>query len=1273
MKKQLSLLIFCFILPFSLTYSQNNSDCWTLINKGVDIYNGQYNNGDFPGYHDPETTDLEKVTGGFLTTGQYNKQTFGSNDNNNYTNLEDKDGSYLTKHDYNGNLQWIVYTEKNINSYRDVMYGSVEDNEGNIYVIGHSVDGTFFDSNGTQVTFSNTNNFLYGFIVKLNSDGELLWHITIDNVFSKKISIDDEGNILLSGDIAIYNNFIFNLSLNGVVTDNLSNFEIMGNNSNYVNRSILKINPEGELLWYTSVKTSGPNSEFLIDIGSDKNNNIYVTGYCSFNAEIYSAGNTDNPNIIEWNGNPPKTFLIKFDKDGQFLWKVKSLLNDPVNNGVQAWSTTVDEDGNSYITGSGGFSDINYPDLVFENADGSTTSENIGSLFIAKVNTNGICEWIKGATQAYYGTGYKIIKSNDEIIVVGTVRGFDTLTQQVEFLSEDGNNIEASFYVNDYFIAIYDTNGNIKRVFSNGINDEKVFYVDRISGFIKDSSDNYYISRNIGFYSNGPQSYENFGHTVTAQSTNGIDGTITKFNEGCGLGNIINQNMPNLSFCDNNSVGTDTDGYILFDLTQHEESILINESLSSYQISYYTDGTFTNLISNPESYQNVDSNETIYIKAEHLSDPSKSGETSFSIEVNELPNINGTVSLKQCDNSDINGFSSFNLNEAKTKIISNPENYTITFYEEQVLAENNSSNSISNTIAYTNQIVSNDVIWARVENAKGCFRISEVNLTVSTTEIPSSFQKSLYECDNGTNTTDGIATFNFSTVTQEVKDLFPSDQQLIITYYENQANALAEENEITDISNYQNTNSPNQQTIYIRVDSALNNDCLGLGGHITLNVDTVPVANPVVIDPECDNDRDGLFSFDTSNIQNTIVGNQTNVIVSYTDENGIALSSPLPNPFVTASQTITARITNSNSQDPEGQCYDETQIAFTVNSVPIANPVPIQETCDEDFDGIVSFDTSNIESTVLGNQTGLIVKYFDENNNALPSPLPNPFVTSSQTIRVRLENPDYDVCYEDTEIDFIVREKPTFDLVDKGVICLTDSPELNINIENPNGNHTYTWRDENNNIVSDLPSATFTRGGVYKVIATSVFGCTSDEQEITINESSIATISMNDIEVVDDTDNNSITINTTNLGSGEYEFKLLDLNSNIVRNYQDESFFDNLEGGVYTLVINDKNGCGNISFEVSLLSFPKYFTPNGDGINDYWKAKGISRNFYQSGNISVYNRFGKLISKFTIDDIGWDGTYNGKTLTANDYWYYIELLDSNGNIRKKRGNFTLLR
>jgi gliding motility-associated-like protein len=413
--------------------------------------------------------------------------------------------------------------------------------------------------------------------------------------------------------------------------------------------------------------------------------------------------------------------------------------------------------------------------------------------------------------------------------------------------------------------------------------------------------------------------------------------------------------------------------------------------------------------------------------------------------------------------------------------------------------------------------------------------------------------------------------------------------------------------------------------------------------------------------------------FNSSTIQNTIIGNQTGVEVSYYDESGNPLPSPLPNPFASASQTITARITNSNSQDPDGQCYDETQIEFIVNSVPLANQVPVQEVCDDDLDGVVGFDTSTIETTILGVQTDLIVKYYDGNNNALPSPLPNPFYTTSQTISVRLENPNYDVCYEETTIDFRVREKPTFDLAEKATICMTNTPELTIAIENPNGYHSYTWKDENNTIISSFSDVTISRGGVYKVFATSIFGCSSIEKEIIIEESSKAIITIDDIEVIDDTNNNSIKVNTSNLGLGAYEFQLLDDNSTIISDYQNTPFFDNLEGGVYSLVVNDINGCGAISFDVSLLSFPKFFTPNEDGINDYWKIKGISRNFYQSGSVSIFNRYGKLISKHNIDDIGWDGTYNGKILSSNNYWFYAELVDVNGKVRTRSGNFSLLR
>jgi gliding motility-associated-like protein len=641
------------------------------------------------------------------------------------------------------------------------------------------------------------------------------------------------------------------------------------------------------------------------------------------------------------------------------------------------------------------------------------------------------------------------------------------------------------------------------------------------------------------------------------------------------------------------------------------------------------------------------------------------------IEVLESPIINSSVSLKQCDD-DIDGFSLFNLTEVNSKIVPNPSDYTITYFEQKNDAETNNA-PIININTYRNKSASNDKIWARVENSNSCYRISEVDLIVSTTQIPTSFKKKFFVCDNGLDITDGIATFDFSSSTEEIKNIFPANQQLIISYYSTLADALSESNSILNISSFQNTNSPNQQIIYTRVDSVLDNECLGLGPHIILNVDKIPKANPIIISPVCDTDRDGLYSFDTSTFQNMLIGNQNNVEVIYFDQKGNTLPSPLPNPFITATQKVTARVTNSLSQDPLGKCSDETIINFVVNSVPLANPVTPQIVCDTDFDGIYSFDTSLIHNTILGGQTNIKVSYFDDNGNALSNPLPNPFITASTEITVRLENLIQPTCYDETIVSFVVREKPYFELIEEAIICMDNDPKLNLSIENPAENYSYEWTDENAIIKSNSSNFIATKGGVYTVVATNQFGCVSEKKQVLVTESSRAQLKSSDIKIIEDSENNSIQVLTENLGFGSYEFRLKDFNGTILVDYQNSPIFNNLIGGIYILEVNDKNGCGYISKNVSILSFPKFFTPNNDGINDTWQVKGIGKNYYTKGRVIIFNRFGKNLFDFSIFDRGWDGNYFGKKLPSNDYWFSIRLMDIKGVLRIRNGSFSLIR
>ncbi len=231
-----------------------------------------------------------------------------------------------------------------------------------------------------------------------------------------------------------------------------------------------------------------------------------------------------------------------------------------------------------------------------------------------------------------------------------------------------------------------------------------------------------------------------------------------------------------------------------------------------------------------------------YIVSVEVTTAIETVEFTTTVTIFETPIINSLVTLKQCDD-DVDGFSPFNLTEANVKISTNYENETFTYFETLIGAEtDDSAELIPNPFSYINQTVTSDTVFARVENNAGCYEVAQIDLTVSTTQLPASFQRVFYECDDyldaSNDDSDGISSFDFNSVTAEVVAIFTAiGQELTIAYYRNEDDALAEQNSIVDISNYRNIGYPNTQIIYIRVDTELNNDCLGLGPHITLYVE----------------------------------------------------------------------------------------------------------------------------------------------------------------------------------------------------------------------------------------------------------------------------------------------------------------------------------------------------------------------------------------------------------------------------------------------------
>ena len=117
-------------------------------------------------------------------------------------------------------------------------------------------------------------------------------------------------------------------------------------------------------------------------------------------------------------------------------------------------------------------------------------------------------------------------------------------------------------------------------------------------------------------------------------------------------------------------------------------------------------------------------------------------------------------------------------------------------------------------------------------------------------------------------------------------------------------------------------------------------------------------------------------------------------------------------------------------------------------------------------------------------------------------------------------------------------------------------------------------------------------------------------------------------------------------------------------------------GGQFVVTGRHTEGCGSSFKTTTFIDYPRFFTPNQDGINDTWNIKGFQQQ-NADAKILIFTRFGKLLKSLSPSSRGWDGSYHGKQMPSNDYWFlveYVELLPDGTTINKSfKSNFTLKR
>jgi gliding motility-associated-like protein len=635
--------------------------------------------------------------------------------------------------------------------------------------------------------------------------------------------------------------------------------------------------------------------------------------------------------------------------------------------------------------------------------------------------------------------------------------------------------------------------------------------------------------------------------------------------------------------------------------------------------------------------------------------------------------------IVECDtNADL--LFDFNLKKTELELVPNPNLFQFAYYLSQNGAENAvATQLISTPAAYNN--VNGNTVWVRVSNTYGCFKVVKIDLVVTATQLPIGYEKQLNKCDDfldaTNNSEDGVAKFDFSTVSNNISTLLPNPTDYQILYFKNQAdfnleidangNSLA----IQTPTNYRNIGYPNTQTIWIKVTSNINKGCFGFG-KIILTVEKMPKANPISVQKACDDDVtdvDVIHAFDTSTLQQILLNGQTDVDVTYFDANNQPLPSPLPNPFVTKSQTIKAVVTNKNGSDPDGKCNASTNIVFQVFEQPVANPVTFAPVCSTNPDKTkttYAFDTSQVLNTIIGNQIGFEVLFYDENNVLISGGLPNPWEIGSRKIKAVVSNVNNKNCSAETVIEFVVNKSIILAADITDYICEDGSKTitlsaglLDLNIEDYN----FEWKLNS----TVIPAANTNELEVFEIgdyecqVTNKITNCFGIRKfKIIISAKAIIkSIIINDLS-----QNNSIEVIVT--GNSDYEYSLDEPDGP----FQNSNIFTNVTPGIHVAYVNDKRGCGVASAETSVVGAMLFFTPNGDSYNDVWKISGVTNKYYPKSSIEIFDRYGRLVKQFFgSDNAGWDGNFNGQPLPADDYWYILYLQDS----RTAKGHFSLKR
>lgn len=1078
-------------------------------------------------------------------------------------------------------------------------------------------------------------------IRKYDFDCNVIWTNNVlapSGMFIRDATIDNNDNIY-----TVVSNYGNNRNINGVVIEQGS--------------SLVRLNANGDVEWAKKFSDEKHlNRKIHIWM-----NNLFVVG------QIDQSINT-NIGLTIPNGYGSQYFAAKYDLAGNLI----DSEHFGGNYNETFFDSQIDENGNIYLTGF--FTDytnhishlykINSSlDLVWSQELSNNPAERSFQPMTIYYNTSNqkLYVWAKYKMAANFYNN-SITVSNDctigsVIMEISKINGdLDNYTvidncgflqsvgngigsvEQRSFLTHEGSNLYIlSSFRNE--IEIGDQTLSTSQTIHNDYNVDLILHKIDLTNF---SSELILRSTGEQYYDSSPY-YDLAGPIVAHNGSIHMSSSFMSFPMTIN-GNIIDNNSGNnardVLYYKHILDKTDAEGVIsientcVSDVTEFE----INGDFDSiiWDFDDPTSGTDnTSTLNNPS---HIFTTKGTYSVTAEVTCGTESEIIHVEVVITDTPMARQIPDIYACE--DVFGgqiSNSFDTSSIENDLIGNQLGVTIKYFDGNgVELPSPLPNPMSNTL------LGQETIIARVAYTDNLTCFTEVQFDLIVNSIPEiTTIGNLYVCDDDY---DGISEFDLSNVTD---DLLNGQTGMLVEFFHEDGQQLP-----NPLPNTIFNTVSHQETIMAKI-TDLSTNCF-LETTFDLVVHPLPVANPLEILNGCDDNDDGISEyFDTSNIETQVLNGQTGKRVTYFDQDGNQLPSPLPNPYTNTimyNEHITVRVTDNVTT-----CFAETILELKTSAQPKINQPDNLYSCDLG-NGYSEFDTSNIEQQLIGNQSGLEVTFYDSDKNLLPSPLPILFQNTepfSQTIGVRVENATNSICYSETSFDLIVTALPEIDLEDEYFICNLE-PSISLNV-NP-GFDSYRWTSEGGTQISDTNNAEIVEEGSYTLTVN------QDENGIVCENVFNFKLVRSVPPVIEKVNHGELGNNFIEIiasGDGDFEYSIDGIN------YQDSNYFSNVHGGSHTVFVRDKEGCGEDSDEITLIDYPKFFTPNNDGYNDFWHIHGIEA--FPDLKVFIFDRYGKLLTQLSSFDLGWDGFYNNEKMMPSDYWFKADL----GNGRIFSGHFSL--